>query len=351
MSLTVWSYDAQAVALSYPHYFISRFEQGVDEIILYDGRMLFVRNLIGWFTQRLDDDAIIVVGYPDFSIASLGNIRDTCGKGSGWDVRKSRNFLVEECFTCLSIVQGYAVWIQSQPEIFAIGSEYGIYVVDGEMSMTGIEIPEFEQRRLGVNLQNTVVLRTEPDVAFAIGSDVVVEVERVVADRGISFPFSIRHIFFEIAHTFSGTCPERFCYRVVYYLIEGIKMVGAIRVLMHFRLSHISRIVQTHYAISPGSHPQVVVLVEEEGVGGIGGVESGIAVEGVASTAEAHESCRPGADEQVAVSVFYDGFHAIAGHFFSAAILINEPCFLFIIGIERLGFGIEVGESAISSNP
>ena len=248
-------------------------------------------------------------------------------------------------------MQGDAVWIQSQPEILAIGSEYGIYVVDGEMSMTGIEIPKFEQRRLGVDLQNAVVLRTEPDVSLAIGSDIVVEIEGVVADGGISFPFYIRRIFFEIAHTFSSTCPERFRYRVVYYLIEDIKMVGAIRVLMHFRLSHISRIVQTYNTISPGSHPQMVVLVEEEGVGGIEGVESWIAIKGVASTAEAHESCRPGADEQVAVSVFYDGFHAIVGHSVFAAIYVNKPCILTIIGIERLCLGIEVGKSAISSNP
>ena len=187
-------------------------------------------------------------------------------------------------------MQGYAVWIQSQPEILAIGSEYGIYVVDGEMGMTGIKIPELEQRRLGVDLQNAVVLRTEPDVALAIGSDVVVEVERVVADGGISFPFSIRHIFFEIARTFSCTCPERFRHRVVYYLVEGIKMVGAVWVLVHFRLSYIPRIVKTHNAISPGSYPETLALVEEEGIGGIGGVESWIAIEGVASTAEAHES-------------------------------------------------------------
>ena len=58
-------------------------------------------------------------------------------------------------------MQGDAVWIQSQPEILAIGSEYGIYVVDGEIRMTGIEIPELEQRRLGVDLQNAVVLRAE----------------------------------------------------------------------------------------------------------------------------------------------------------------------------------------------
>lgn len=248
-------------------------------------------------------------------------------------------------------MQGDAVWIQSQPEILAIGSEYGIYVVDGEIRMTGIEIPELEQRRLGVDLQNAVVLRAEPDVAFAIGSDVVVEVERVVADGGITFPFCLRHIFFEIAHTFSCTCPERLRYRVVYYLIEGIKMVGAIRVLMHFRLSHIPRIVQTHNTVSPGSYPEMVVLVEEEGIGRIGGVESWIAIEGVASAAEAQEPCRPGADEQVAVSVFYDGFHAIVGNSVFAAIYVNEPCILIIIGIECLGLGIEVGESAICSNP
>ena len=130
MPLIVRSYDAQAVALSYPHYFISRFEDGIDEIILYDVRVGFVHELIGWLSGRLDDDAIVVVGNPDFSIASLNNIRDTCGQVSRWDVVESRNFLVEECLASLAVVQGDAVWIQSQPEILAIGSEYGIYVVD-----------------------------------------------------------------------------------------------------------------------------------------------------------------------------------------------------------------------------
>lgn len=67
-------------------------------------------------------------------------------------------------------------------------------------------------------------------------------------------------------------------------------MVGAVWVLVHFRLSYIPRIVKTHNAISPGSHPETLVLVEEEGEGGISGIESWIAIEGVASTAEAHES-------------------------------------------------------------
>ena len=125
-------------------------------------------------------------------------------------------------------MQGYAVWIQSQPEILAIGSEYGLYVVDGELGMTGIEVPELEQRRLGVDLLNAVVLRAEPDVAFAICIDIIVEIEWVVADGGISFPFCIRYIFFEIAHTFSGTCPKRFRHRVLYDFIEGIKMASTI---------------------------------------------------------------------------------------------------------------------------
>lgn len=82
MALIIWGYDAQTIALSYPQSFISRFEEGVDEIFPDYRWMGFVLDLIGWFTQRFDDDAIIVVGYPDFSIASLDNIRDTCGEDS-----------------------------------------------------------------------------------------------------------------------------------------------------------------------------------------------------------------------------------------------------------------------------
>ena len=44
--------------------------------------MGFVLDLVGWLTQRLDDDAIAVEGNPDFSIASPCNIRDTCGEDS-----------------------------------------------------------------------------------------------------------------------------------------------------------------------------------------------------------------------------------------------------------------------------
>ena len=82
MALIIWGNDAQPIALSYPQSFISRFEEGVDEIFPDYRWMGFVLDLIGWFTQRFDDDAIIVVGYPDFSIASLDNIRDTCGEDS-----------------------------------------------------------------------------------------------------------------------------------------------------------------------------------------------------------------------------------------------------------------------------
>lgn len=121
--MIVGIYDAQTVALSYPHGLVGRFEDGIDEIIVYDGWMGFVIDQIGWLTQRFDDDAIVVVGNPDFSIASLDNIRDTCGQVSRWDVVESRNFLVEERFASLAVVQGYAVWIQSQPEM-VVSMEY-----------------------------------------------------------------------------------------------------------------------------------------------------------------------------------------------------------------------------------
>ena len=39
-------------------------------------------DLIGWFTQMFDEEAIVVEGIPDLPIASLDNIRDTCGEDS-----------------------------------------------------------------------------------------------------------------------------------------------------------------------------------------------------------------------------------------------------------------------------
>ena len=37
VALIIWCYDAQTIALSYPQSFISRFEEGVDEIVVAKG--------------------------------------------------------------------------------------------------------------------------------------------------------------------------------------------------------------------------------------------------------------------------------------------------------------------------
>ena len=75
MALIIRGNDAQTIALSYPQSFISRFEEGVDKIFPDYRWMGFVLDLVGWLTQRLDDDAIAVEGKPDFSIASPCNIQ------------------------------------------------------------------------------------------------------------------------------------------------------------------------------------------------------------------------------------------------------------------------------------
>ena len=82
MALIIRGNDAQTIALSYPQSFISRFEEGVDKIFPDYRWMGFVLDLVGWLTQRLDDDAIAVEGKPDFSIVSPGNIRDARGEDS-----------------------------------------------------------------------------------------------------------------------------------------------------------------------------------------------------------------------------------------------------------------------------
>ena len=252
----------------------------------------------GWLSGgRLDDDTIAVGGKPDFPVASFGYIRYAGGECSLLDIGEARYFVVEESLAGLAGVQGAAVWVQSQPEILAVGGKDGIYVVDGELGVAFVKIPQLEHRRLGIYLQDTVVLRAEPNVALSVGGDIVVEVEWIIADGTVSLPLCVRNIFFQIAHAFSCACPERFCHRVVHNLVKGIKMVGAVRVLVCSRLLHIARIVQSHHAIAPGSHPQTMVLVKEERVGRVGGVELGIAIHGMGLALESHESRRPGADE------------------------------------------------------
>ena len=113
-------------------------------------------------------------------------------------------------------------------------------------------------------MQDTVVLRAEPNVALSVGGDIIVEVERIIADGAVSLPLCIRDIFFQIAHALSCACPECFCHRIMHNLIKGIKMAGTIRVLVCSRLSYIARIIQAYHAIAPGSHPQATVLVKEK---------------------------------------------------------------------------------------
>ena len=248
-----------------------------------------MRQLEGWLSGWLYGDAIAVVSKPDFSVASLNDIRYTGGEYSLLYIAETWNLVIEERLTRFAIVQGNAVWVQSQPEILAVGGQNGIYIVDGELGMALVKIPQLEHRRLGIYLQDTVVLRAEPNVALSVGGDIVVEVEWIIADGVVSLPLCVRNIFFQIAHTFSGACPECSGHWVVHNLVKGIKMVGAVRVLVCSRLLHIARIVQSHHAIAPGSHPQTMVLVEEERVGRVGGVELGIAIHGMGLALESHE--------------------------------------------------------------
>ena len=104
--------------------------------------MSFVCQQEGWlFGGRLDDDTIAVVGKPDFPVASFGYIRYAGGECSLLDIGEARYFVVEESLAGLAVVQGDAVWVQSQPEILAVGGQNGIYIVDGELGMALVKIP------------------------------------------------------------------------------------------------------------------------------------------------------------------------------------------------------------------
>ena len=212
-------------------------------------------------------------------------------------------------------------------------------------------MPLPEERWCGSNLQDSIILRAEPDVAPPICADIIAVDESAVAYLGIFLPAGLRQVFVEKADAFSCACPESMRSRVFYDFIEDVEIIGCIGILMILRILQIVRIADAQHSVSPGSYPETMVSVEKERVGRIYVIQLRVAAEYVAATFQTHQSGRPGTDEKVAVSVFYDGFHAIVGYSVFAVIYVNEPCILIIIGIERLCLGIEVGKSAISSNP
>ncbi len=126
------------------------------------------------------------------------------------------------------------------------------------------QIPLSEERWGGGDLQDSVILRAEPDVSRSIGADVIAVDESVVAYLCISLPVSLRHIFFEIAACLLCACPECIRSRVFYEFIEDIEIIGSIGILMILRIPQIARIADAQHSVPPGSYPEAMVSVEKE---------------------------------------------------------------------------------------
>lgn len=77
---------------------------------------------------------------------------------------KTWNLLIIIGGTGVSVVERYSVWVESQPEPCSIGGEYGIHVVDGRGILQVAQMPLPEERWCGGNLQDSIILRAEPDV-------------------------------------------------------------------------------------------------------------------------------------------------------------------------------------------
>ncbi len=73
-------HDTHTIAASYPHGFILRFENGIDEIVLDVFCIATILARRHCPPPRFDDDAVVVDGKPDFTIASLGNTGRSRGK-------------------------------------------------------------------------------------------------------------------------------------------------------------------------------------------------------------------------------------------------------------------------------
>ena len=213
---------------------------------------------------RFDYDTVVVDGKPDFTIASLGNAGNTRGKRIVVQAAKTWNLPIIIGGTGVSVVKCYSVWVESQPEPCSIGGEYGIHVVDGRGILQIAQLPLSEERWGGGNLQDSVILRAEPDVSRSICADVIAVDESVVAYLCIFLPVSLRLFFVEIADAFSRACPECIRSRVFYEFIEDIEIIGSIGILMILRILQIARIADAQHSVPPGSYPEAMVSVEKE---------------------------------------------------------------------------------------
>lgn len=138
-------HDTHTIAASYPHGFILRFENCIDEIVLNVFGITAIQ-LEGISLLRLDYDTVVIDGKPDFTIASLGNAGNTRGKRIVVQAAKTWNLPIIIGGTGVSVVKCYSVWVESQPEPYAIGGEYGIHVVDGRGILQVAQLPLLEER-------------------------------------------------------------------------------------------------------------------------------------------------------------------------------------------------------------
>lgn len=138
-------HDTHTIAASYPHGFILRFENSIDEIVL-NVFCIAAIQLEGISHLWLDYDTVVVDGKPDFTIASLGNAGNTRGKRIVVQAAKTWNLPIIIGGTGVSVVKCYSVWVESQPEPYAIGGEYGIHVVDGRGILQIAQMPLLEER-------------------------------------------------------------------------------------------------------------------------------------------------------------------------------------------------------------
>lgn len=138
-------HDTHTIAASYPHGFILRFENSIDEIVL-NVFGVAATQLEGISLLRFDYDTIVVDGKPDFPIASLGNAGNTRGKCIVVQAAETWNLPIIIGGTGVSVVECYSVWVESQPEPCSIGGEYGIHVVDGRGILQVAQMPLLEER-------------------------------------------------------------------------------------------------------------------------------------------------------------------------------------------------------------
>ena len=176
---------------------------------------------------------------------------------------EARNLFIDSKMLVLSVIHSKSYRCKTHHEIHTI---LGIDAIDAD-EIAGIahDTVDGEWRRSRTDMVQTIEAGQCPDIALLIAANIVYSLclKLVVdSDFRIICKTTLRIVLVGYSQTFTRTTPDGTGCRVFCYLIDDSIGGVAICYIYIARILYVSRVGKTFQSISPGSYPQLALLVE-----------------------------------------------------------------------------------------